>query len=84
MSEPLAVDDTSLPSVGMLEMSYLRAHRYDFSSVLHIFASYHKSQSVEEFAMMLSLKGLPIAKGKSIWDIVSNGLADGQPTVTFI
>jgi len=84
MSEPLAVDDTPLPFLGALAMSYLRAHGYDLSSVLHIFASYHKSHSADEFTTTLSLKGLPVAEGRFIWDIISNGLAGGQPTITFV
>jgi hypothetical protein len=84
LSEPLAVDDTSLPFLGALAMSYLRAHGYDLSSILHIFASYHKSHSADEFTTTLSLKGLPIAEGRFIWDIIVNGLAGGQPTITFV
>ena len=70
---PPKADDTPVPSLGPLAMSYLHAHGYDISSMLHIYASYQKSNSAVDFAQKLSLKGLPFTKGQYLWEIIGNG-----------
>lgn len=70
---PPKPDDTPVPSLGPLAMAYLRAHGYDISSILHIYASYQKSSTADDFAQKLSLKGLPFTEGKYIWEIIRNG-----------
>jgi hypothetical protein len=76
---PPEPDDTPLPSLGPLAMSYLHAHGYDTSSVLHIYSSYQKSTCADDFANMLSSKGLPFTEGRYIWEIIYNG----RPELTF-
>jgi len=76
---PPKPDDTPLPSLGALAMLYLRAHGYDTSSVLHVCACYRESLSADHFASKLSLRGLPMAEGRYLWETIHNG----HPNLTF-
>jgi hypothetical protein len=63
-------DDAPLLFLGAAAMTYLRAHGYDTSSILHIAAGYQNTFSVNDFALGLSSKGLPIAEAHYIWGII--------------
>jgi hypothetical protein len=79
LSAPPKPDDTPLPNLGPLAMSYLHAHGYSTSAILHIYTYYQKSNSPDDFAMKLSVKGLPFVEGKYVWEVIYNG----QPDFTF-
>jgi hypothetical protein len=77
LTEPPAVDDdTPLPFLGNLAKSYLQAHGYDTSSILHISCSYQQSSSADDFTDSLSRKGLPVKEAKFLWDIINMEMPD--------
>jgi hypothetical protein len=77
LSEPPVVDDEPpLPFLGNLAKSYLQAHGYNTSSILHISCSYQQSSSADDFVNSLSRKGLPVTEAKYLWDIISSEAPD--------
>jgi hypothetical protein len=70
---PVRTDGAPLPSLADMAMTYLHAHGYDIPSILHIFTSYQSSDTVDDFALGLAFKGLPITEGQYIWHIIKQG-----------
>jgi hypothetical protein len=64
-------DDPPLPFLGAAAMTYLQAHGYDTPSILHIATAYQNAFSVNDFALGLSSKGLPITEAYYIWSIIA-------------
>lgn len=72
MQEP-PPDNTPLPWLGSIAMTYMKAHGYDISSTLRISAAFLTSHNAEEFALVLASKGLPWTEGIFLYQLIIFG-----------